>query len=118
MDDRLRIQKDVAEGGPCVLAAAQSIFSEGISLNELSCLIMGSLINNESLIEQLAGRVQRIVDGKLDPIVVDLMIGGTGLRQASGRMAVYRNNGWKTITMTPEKAVQLAKILLAGCPKS
>ncbi len=72
---------------------------------------MGSLINNESLIEQLAGRVQRIVDGKLDPIVVDLIMkGGTGLRQASGRMAVYRNNGWKTITMTPEKAVQLAKI--------
>uniref|UniRef100_A0AB37G4A9 DNA helicase n=1 Tax=Phage MSP1 TaxID=2801538 RepID=A0AB37G4A9_9VIRU len=116
LDDRLRIQKDVAEGGPCVLAAAQSIFSEGISLNELSCLIMGSLINNESLIEQLAGRVQRIVDGKLDPIVVDLIMkGGTGLRQASGRMAVYRNNAWKTITMTPEKAVQLAKIAFGNC---
>lgn len=112
LDTRLQIQKEVSEGGPCILGAAQSIFSEGISLNELSCLVMGSLINNESLIEQLAGRVQRIVEGKLDPVVIDfVMKGGTGLRQAAGRMAVYRNNGWKTVTMTPEKAVNLAKIV-------
>ncbi|CCI88543.1 DNA helicase, phage-associated [Yersinia phage phiR2-01] len=111
LDTRIEIQKEVAAGGECVLGAAQSIFSEGISLNELSCLLPGSLINNESLIEQLAGRVQRIVDNKQDPVVVDLALkGGTGMNQASGRMAVYRNNGWKTISMTPEKAVQLAKI--------
>lgn len=100
--------------GAAVLAASQSIFSEGVSLDELSCLVVGSLINNESLIEQLVGRVQRITKDKLDPIVVDTgLSGGTGWNQARGRITVYRNNGWPIIDMTPEAEANLKKIVFA-----
>lgn len=100
--------------GAAVLAASQSIFSEGVSLDELSCLVVGSLINNESLIEQLVGRVQRITKDKMDPIVVDTgLSGGTGWNQARGRITVYRNNGWPIIDMTPEAEANLKKIVFA-----
>lgn len=111
--DRLRILKEVAEAPSGILLAAQSIFAEGISLNELSCIILASLINNESLLEQLVGRVQRIVpDGrKLDPVVVDLMLsGGTGHNQAAGRVGVYYANGWQVEYISNETAVEMTKI--------
>ena len=40
-----------------ILFGTQSIFSEGISLNDLSCLVLGTPINNEPLLTQLIGRV-------------------------------------------------------------
>lgn len=115
LDTREQVQLDVAAGGACVLGASMSIFSEGVSLNELSCLVLGSLINNESLIEQLAGRVQRIVENKLDPVVVDLVLeGGTGIKQANGRVAVYRQNGWDVMTFTEHNRGNLEKILFGN----
>ncbi len=50
-----------------VLFGTQSIFSEGISLDCLSCLILGTPINNEPLLTQLIGRVIRMYDGKQQP---------------------------------------------------
>ena len=112
LDGREQIQKDVADGEPCVLGASQSIFSEGVSLNQLSCLVLGSLVNNESLLEQLAGRVQRIVEGKKDPIMIDFQLeGGTGINQAQGRTAVYRNNGWPIMNFSMDNTSKLEKIL-------
>lgn len=113
-DDRAEVLEQVSKGPPCVLTAAQSIFAEGISLNELSCLIMASLLNNEALLEQLVGRIQRIVPGKLDPIVVDTMLkGGLAMGQARGRRSVYINNGWEIVMMTPERQVEFRKIVFA-----
>lgn len=113
-EDRASIQEEVAKSPPCVLTAAQSIFAEGISLNELSCLIIASLINNEALLEQLVGRIQRIVDGKLKPIVVDSMLKGpTAMSQARGRRSVYINNGWDIKMMTPEQIEKFKKIVFA-----
>lgn len=118
LDERKVIQQAVKEGGASVLAASQTIFSEGVSLDELSCLVLGSLINNESLLEQLAGRIQRITSDKLDPVFVDLQLkGGTGFNQSAGRTSVYRNNGWDMIIMTPEKALQLTKIVFGKDPE-
>ena len=117
LDDREQVQIDVTNDGPCVLAASQSIFSEGVSLNALSCLVLGSLINNESLIEQLAGRVQRMADDKLDPILVDLKLGGVGFKQAAGREAVYRLNGWEVLDFNEKNMANLDKILFAKNPK-
>ena len=48
-----------------ILFGTQSIFSEGISLNELSCLVLGTPVNNEPLLTQLIGRVVRKLDGFL-----------------------------------------------------
>ena len=47
-----------------ILFGTQSIFSEGISLNDLSCLVLGTPINNEPLLTQLIGRVIREKEGK------------------------------------------------------
>lgn len=117
--DRGSIIQEVVEGPPCVLTAAQSIFSEGVSVNELSCLVMASLINNEALLEQLVGRIQRIVPGKLQPIVVDMSLkGGTAAGQARGRRTVYINNGWEVTHMTPERVEKFKKIVFAKKPES
>ncbi|BAV81269.1 DNA helicase, phage-associated [Vibrio phage VCPH] len=99
VDDRIAIQKQVAECPTgCILAATQSIFAEGISLNALSCVILGAPTNNKSLVEQIVGRVQRIEDGKLSPVVVDLMLkGATGTRHARMRYNVYAGRGWECI---------------------
>lgn len=73
-----------------ILFGTQSIFSEGISLNDLSCLILGTPVNNEPLLTQLIGRVIRDKEGKQQPIVVDIHLKGkTAARQANARMGYY-----------------------------
>lgn len=79
-----------------VLCGTQSIFSEGISVNTLSCLILATPVNNEPLLTQLIGRVIRKHEGKGTPIVVDVHLKGkTAQRQASNRMAYYIKQGWE-----------------------
>ena len=78
-----------------VLFGTQSIFSEGISLDCLSCLILGTPINNEPLLTQLIGRVIRMYDGKQQPKVVDINLHGrTARKQASARRGYYMRQGY------------------------
>jgi len=87
-----KIKEDEAD----VLYGTQSIFCEGISLNELSVLILGTPINNEPLLIQLIGRVIRKQEGKLQPVVVDIHLKGkTATAQASARMGVYISEGYE-----------------------
>jgi superfamily II DNA or RNA helicase len=86
-----KIKDDEAD----ILYGTQSIFSEGISLNELSVLILGTPINNEPLLIQLIGRVVREKEGKLTPVIVDIKLKGkTASNQARSRMAVYLQEGY------------------------
>ncbi len=79
-----------------VLFGTQSIFSEGISLDCLSCLILGTPINNEPLLTQLIGRVIRMYDGKQQPKVVDINLHGrTARKQASARRGYYMRQGYE-----------------------
>ena len=79
-----------------VLFGTQSIFSEGISLNQLSCLVLATPINNEPLLTQLIGRVIREQEGKRQPVIVDIHLKGkTATRQASNRMGYYIKEGYK-----------------------
>lgn len=96
-ETRTRIMKEVSdfEGG-VLLFVTQSIFSEGVSLNELSCLIPGTPINNDPLLEQLIGRIQRPSDNPLSPVVADINLSGnTGKSQANGRKKFYIGKGWR-----------------------
>lgn len=78
-----------------VLCGTQSIFAEGISVNTLSCLILGTPVNNEPLLTQLIGRVIRKLEGKGTPVIVDIHLkGNTATRQASNRMGYYIKQGW------------------------
>jgi len=82
-------------GDKDILFGTQSIFSEGISLDCLSCLILATPVNNEPLLTQLVGRIIRIHDGKKQPIIVDIHLEGrTARRQASARMGYYIKQGY------------------------
>jgi superfamily II DNA or RNA helicase len=95
-EDREKYMKEILSGRKNVLFGTQSIFSEGISVNNLSCLILGTPINNEPLLTQLIGRVIREHPDKLSPIIVDIHLKGeTANRQASNRMGYYMKQGYK-----------------------
>lgn len=86
----------VKQGKKNILFGTQAIFSEGISLNSLSCLILGTPINNEPLLTQLIGRVIRKEDNKRDPVIIDIHLkGNTAKRQASTRMGHYMKQGYQ-----------------------
>jgi len=83
-----------------VLYGTQAIFSEGISLNILSCLILATPVNNEPLLTQLIGRIIRDYEGKQQPVVVDInLIGKTAKRQASQRLGYYIKQGYDVSTL-------------------
>ncbi len=93
--DREALIDEVMYGDKNVLYGTQSIFSEGISVDSLSCLILGTPINNEPLLTQLVGRVIRKKEGKIDPVIVDIHLkGNTAKRQASNRAGYYMKQGW------------------------
>ena len=78
-----------------VLFGTQSIFSEGISLDCLSCLILGTPVNNDPLLTQLIGRIIRIYEGKPQPVILDIhLVGKTATKQANARMGYYIKEGY------------------------
>jgi superfamily II DNA or RNA helicase len=95
-DERDSLLAGLHSGKYDKLYATQSIFSEGMSHDPLSTLILGTPVNNEPLLEQLIGRVQRIVPGKPTPRVADIRLQGfTPERQFQARMGHYMRQGYK-----------------------
>ena len=95
-EERESLTNQILHGTKNVLFGTQAIFSEGISIDNLSCLILGTPINNEPLLTQLIGRVIRKQEKKLSPVVVDIhLLGNTAKRQASNRVGYYMKQGWE-----------------------
>lgn len=95
-EEREKLVEGILYGDKNVLYGTQAIFSEGISVNNLSCLILGTPINNEPLLTQLIGRVIRLQEGKKSPVIVDIHLkGNTATRQASNRIGCYMKQGYK-----------------------
>ena len=95
-EQRETLLNEINYGNKNVLFGTQAIFSEGISVNSLSVLILGTPINNEPLLTQLIGRVIREQEGKQTPVIVDIHLkGNTARTQASNRMGYYMKQGWK-----------------------
>jgi superfamily II DNA or RNA helicase len=83
-----------------ILFGTQSIFSEGLSLDCLSCLVLATPVNNEPLLTQLIGRIIRIYEDKPQPIIVDIHLEGkTARRQANARMGYYMKQGYEVETI-------------------
>ena len=79
-----------------ILYGTQAIFSEGISLNALSCLVLATPINNDPLLTQLIGRIVRKQEGKKQPIVVDIHLRGkTAAKQAKARYGFNMKQGYE-----------------------
>lgn len=94
-EERESLLCEIRDGKKDILFGTQAIFSEGISVNNLSCLILGTPINNEPLLTQLIGRVIRKQEGKISPVVVDIHLkGNTARSQASNRMGHYIKQGY------------------------
>ena len=95
-EQRETLLNEINYGNKNILFGTQAIFSEGISVNSLSVLILGTPINNEPLLTQLIGRVIREQEGKQTPVVIDIHLkGNTARKQASNRMGYYMKQGWK-----------------------
>ena len=95
-EDREECLSEIRNGRKNILFGTQAIFSEGISVNNLSCLILGTPVNNEPLLTQLIGRVIRKEENKRDPVVVDIHLkGNTARRQASNRIGHYMKQGYE-----------------------
>ena len=94
-EDRETLVDEILYGDKEVLYGTQAIFSEGISVDTLSCLILGTPVNNEPLLTQLVGRVIRKKEGKIDPVIIDIHLkGNTARKQASNRVGFYMKQGW------------------------
>lgn len=90
----------IASGECDILCGSRQIFSEGISQNKLSCLILAIPIANRPTLEQLIGRVMRKAEGKLDPVVIDIQFKGASEKvQNSKRLSFYLEKGWKIVQL-------------------
>ena len=94
-EDRDKIMTAMEDRKASILFATQSIFSEGVSINELSCVILAAPINNLPLHTQICGRILRLAEGKLNPVIVDIGLeGNTGKRHRNTRNGLYISRGW------------------------
>lgn len=97
-EERTTLKQQVESGEKTCIVGSRQIFSEGISVNILSCVILAAPIANDSLLEQIIGRVQRMHPDKLNPLVVDMHFSGPSDRkQNRDRLAFYQRKGWDVI---------------------
>lgn len=100
LEDRDKAHKMIHDGKKDILIGTVSIYKEGISEAPLSCLIPATVINNESLLEQLVGRIMRIYPDKKQPVVIDIQLkktpgSNTVYKQSMSRLATYMKLGYK-----------------------
>jgi superfamily II DNA or RNA helicase len=94
--DRQPLLKSVENGKQKGISATRSIISEGVSCNILSATVLCDPINNDALLEQLIGRIQRKHESKLNPVVIDINFSGrTERAQNTNRLMFYRSKGWE-----------------------
>ena len=79
------------------LVGTLSILKEGVSCNDLSCLILTSSTNNKAVIAQVVGRIMRLAPGKKMPIVIDITLpeSNLGSKHVKERIKIYKDEGWK-----------------------
>lgn len=94
-EQRIELKRQIEDGEKSCIAGSRQIFSEGISVNILSCVILAAPIANDSLLEQIIGRVMRQSPGKLNPLVIDMNFSSPSDRkQNKMRHSFYERKGW------------------------
>lgn len=94
--DRDEVIRKVFDDEITQVWGTQSMVSEGLSINPLSCLILGTPLNNMPLLEQLIGRIIREYPDKQKPVVVDIRLeGNTVSRQYNNRLGHYMKEGYE-----------------------
>jgi len=99
-EERQYAKEQILSKAKMCIAGSRQIFSEGISINILSCVILAVPMSNDSLLEQIVGRIMRPHPGKLNPIVVDIQFSGwADKKQNTDRLGLYMKKGWETISV-------------------
>ena len=99
-EERQYAKEQILSKTKMCIAGSRQIFSEGISINILSCVILAVPMSNDSLLEQIVGRIMRPHPGKLNPIVVDIQFSGwADKKQNTDRLGLYMKKGWETISV-------------------
>ena len=97
-EERTELIRQIENNEKSCIAGSRQIFSEGISVNILSCVILAAPIANDSLLEQIIGRIQRKHDDKPNPLVIDMHFSGPSDRkQNNDRLAFYQRKGWEIV---------------------
>ncbi len=99
-DDREAVKSQIESGEKSCITGSRQIFSEGISINPLSCVILAVPISApagaDGNLEQIIGRIQRQYPGKLEPLVIDLQFAGyADKKQNNERINFYKRQGWE-----------------------
>lgn len=95
-EERESVKEKINSGEASSIAGSRQIFSEGVSVNRLSCVILASPISHEGLLEQIIGRIMRMFPGKPTPEVLDMQFSGPSERkQNNARLAFYMEKGWQ-----------------------
>lgn len=99
-EERQLAKEEILNKTKMCIAGSRQIFSEGISINILSCVILAVPMSNDSLLEQIVGRIMREYPDKLNPIVVDVQFSGwLDKKQNNDRLGLYLKKGWEIITV-------------------
>lgn len=100
-EERQQAKEQLLKKEKLCIAGSRQIFSEGISINILSSVILSIPISNDSLLEQIVGRIQRQHPGKKNPPeVIDIQFSGwADKKQNNDRLGLYLRKGWEIITV-------------------
>lgn len=99
-ESRKLAKEQLLSGEKQSVCGSRQIFSEGISINSLSCVILAVPISNDALLEQIIGRIQRVHSGKLAPLVIDPQFHGwADKKQNNDRLGLYLRKGWQIVTI-------------------
>lgn len=101
LEDRQTAKEQLLNKTKMCVAGSRQIFSEGLSINILSSVILAIPMSNDSLLEQIVGRIQRQHSNKqTPPEVIDMQFAGwADKKQNNDRLAVYLRKGWQVITV-------------------
>ncbi|NDC86933.1 MAG: ATP-dependent helicase, partial [Betaproteobacteria bacterium] len=95
-EERQYAKEQILNREKMCIAGSRQIFSEGISINALSCVILAVPMSNDSLLEQIVGRIMRPYPNKPQPIVVDIQFSGwADKKQNNDRLGLYMKKGWE-----------------------
>lgn len=96
LEERLAVKEQLESGKKDCVAGSRQIVSEGWSVNILSCVILAAPIANDSLLEQVIGRIMRNHPDKLMPLVIDMNFNSpSDKRQNRMRYTFYQRKGWE-----------------------
>lgn len=95
-EERKQIIKQLESEEKMCVAGSRQIFSEGISVTRLSCVILAVPTSNPISLEQIIGRIMRLHPDKPTPEVLDITFSSSAeKRQAALRLGFYMDKGWE-----------------------